>query len=76
MTQICDGLVLCRILSCNGLFVNFMLHGLFVNFMLYGLFVNSDVVMDIFVNCAIVVTTPTLYYVLFVNCAIVDLMFL
>jgi hypothetical protein len=56
--------------------VNFMLHGLFVNFMLYGLFVNSDVVMDIFVNCAIVVTTPTLYYVLFVNCAIVDLMFL
>jgi hypothetical protein len=41
-TPICDGLVLCRIMSCNGLFVNFML---------YGLFVNSDVVMDIFVNC-------------------------
>jgi hypothetical protein len=30
-------LVLCRIVRCNGLFVNFML---------YGLFVNSDVVMD------------------------------
>jgi hypothetical protein len=30
-------LVLCRIVRCNGLFVNFML---------YGLVVNSDVVMD------------------------------
>jgi hypothetical protein len=66
-TPICDGLVLCRILSCNELFVNFML---------YELFVNSDVVMDIFVNCAIVVTIPTLYCVQFVNCAIIDLMFL
>jgi hypothetical protein len=36
-TPICDGLSLCRIVRCNGLFVNFML---------YGLFVNSDVVMD------------------------------
>jgi hypothetical protein len=36
-TPICDGLVLCRIVRCNGLFVNFMY---------YGLFVNSDVVMD------------------------------
>ena len=45
MTQICDSLVLCRILSCNGLFVNFML---------YGLFVNSDVVMDSnFILCTI-----------------------
>jgi hypothetical protein len=29
--------VLCQIVRCNGLFLNFML---------YGLFVNSDVVMD------------------------------
>jgi hypothetical protein len=44
-TPICDGLVLCRILSCNGLFVNFML---------YGLFVNSNVVMDSnFILCTI-----------------------
>jgi hypothetical protein len=36
-TPIFDGLALCQIVCCNGLFVNFML---------YGLFVNSDVVMD------------------------------